>query len=372
MIGLDPEVGISTLRLWMAVGAAALIAAAAVLALARPQAWALQPALRNGALLLAAVLGTSLAWMFFDRPAQRDHEADRRSLEMRSEELSVRALAPGSALACLDALAGESVEVACEKALFASPESVAAAVSYAAARVALLSDMVAYEKRGGSDIEILLRPLRRSLETDRFGFLAHALAVRDGCSSRDCKALTLLRDASRVRANLSGSTLDRYIERYATNWAAPAASAAAEPPRTDPSPAASIPPGQRKVVVNIDFPTSASIPPISIMNPEPQPKPGSAAANAPNPSATSGNGGTPRRSRGKQAAVPPPEPANPDPVYLPAVPQAPPLPAPAGAPAPASAPPAPPPVASSGPGPAGNVASGVGAPVQLNPFAAPR
>ena len=122
-------------------------------------------------------------------------------------------------LACLDASAGESVEAACEKALFVSPASVASASSYVAARLTLLAGMVAYAGRGGSDIEPVLLPLRRSLEADRFGFVAHVLAVRDGCTSKNCKALALLHDPSRVRANLSAGTLDHYLDHYQELWA---------------------------------------------------------------------------------------------------------------------------------------------------------
>ena len=79
--------------------------------------------------------------------------------------------------------------------------------------------MAAYVKHGGRDIDGALLPLRHSLETDAYGFLAHALAVRDDCTSQNCKALDVLADASRVRANLSGQTLDRYLDRYLTAWA---------------------------------------------------------------------------------------------------------------------------------------------------------
>ena len=48
---------------------------------------------------------------------------------MSALELAARALVPGSALPCLDAIAGDVVEDACEKAIFASPEATAAAVS---------------------------------------------------------------------------------------------------------------------------------------------------------------------------------------------------------------------------------------------------
>ena len=45
------------------------------------------------------------------------HGADRRALELRAQELTARTLAPGSALACLDAVAGENVDAACESAV---------------------------------------------------------------------------------------------------------------------------------------------------------------------------------------------------------------------------------------------------------------
>ena len=307
-----------------------------------------------------------MVWALLGSPVAQDHGADRRALEMRAQELTARTLAPGSALACLDAVAGENVDAACEKALFASAATVAAATSYAAARLELLSDMAAYVKRGGRGIDGALLPLRHSLETDAYGFLAHALAVRDGCTSQNCKALDVLADAGRVRANLSGQTLDRYLDRYLTAWAqqpdgpAPVADAA---PQSQPTyqPGG---PGPRKVV-NIDFPTAASIPPVSIMNPEPGTKPTPAAAAArpiqirqrqlPQPHR--------RRRRKNRASRPPirrrklpaasPAPAavveQPDPVWTPAPPAQ---------------------AAATAPAPAANF-TGAG-PVQLTPFGSPQ
>ena len=237
----------------------------------------------------------------------RDRSAERRDLEMRAAELNAQSLAPGSPLACLNGLAGEDVEAACEKALFAAPATVAAATSYAAARLALLADMAAYIKRGGANIDSALLPLRRSLEADRFGFVAHVLAMRDGCTSDNCRALALLHDPSHVRANLSGQTLDRYLDRYLAAWAqspdVPLADA------TSPSSATGQPgaPGQRKVMVDIDFPTAASIPPVSIMNPEPPGPPAAAAvaaAVAGDPKAHDAQASSARRSR-RPAANPP-------------------------------------------------------------------
>jgi hypothetical protein len=348
MVGVDSEMASAVLRLWIAAGSAAVLVAICAVAFN-----GLRTNLaRTGVVVLGVVVGAAMIWALLGSPVAQDHGADRRALELRAQELTTRTLAPGSALACLDAVAGENVDGACEKALFASAATVAAASSYAAARLELLSDMATYVKHGGRDIDGALLPLRHSLETDSYGFVAHALAVRDGCTSQNCKALEVLRDPSRVRANLSGQTLDRYLDRYLTVWAlqpdgpAPVADATTQSqPTYQPGG-----PGPRKTV-NIDFPTAASIPAVSIMNPEPgtkpTPAPASAAANS-NPQAPAAAAASPppaKKSR-KQAANPPaqapaaaPAPAavveQPDPVWTP-VPPAPPAQAAATAPAPAA------------------------------------
>lgn len=292
MLGVDPEFGTSALRLWVAAGSAALLFLFCMLALFRAQ-----PSLpwRAGLVILSAIFGAAIAWASFDRSPSSDFSSDRRALEQRLAVLSAPALAPGSSLACLDALAGENVEAACEKALFTSPAIVASASSYVAARLTLLAAMTAYADRGGADIEYALTPLRRSLEADHFGFVAHVLAVRDACTIQTCKALALLRDPSRVRSNLGEQTLDRYLDRYQEAWA--------KPPEAPAEVAQVPPPGPRKLV-NADFPSAASIPPVSIMNPEPTGPvlPGVAAAAAANPNAQSSAPAS-RRSR-KQVANP--------------------------------------------------------------------
>jgi hypothetical protein len=288
------------------------------------------PVLRAGLVVVCAILGAAITWAFLDRGDLGNRGAERRAFEMRAEELSARVLAPGSPLACLDAVAGENVEAACEKALFASPASVASASSYAAARLTLLASMAAYAGRGGSNIDDVLLPLRRSLEVDRFGFLAHVLAVRDGCTNQNCKALAVLRDASRVRANLSAETLDRYLEHYLVLWAAAPDGAQAPSATAQPNTQ-----GPRKAV-SIDFPTAASIPAVSIMNPEPTGPvlPGVAAAAASNPNPQAAPSSVPHRAR-KQTSNPPapaavqavssgspaPEPIWPEPVPPPPSPQ---------------------------------------------------
>jgi hypothetical protein len=285
-----------------------------------------------------------MAWAFLAGAAVRDLSVERRNLEMRAAQLTAQVMAPGSPLACLDATAGDIVETACEKALFAAPATVAAASSYTAARMTLLSDAVVHVKAGGN-LDSVLPALRRALEADRFGFVAHTLAVRDGCSSSRCATLALLRDPERVRANLSAQTFDRYVEHYMPLWGQPSETPVADAaPGSTATLAASEPSagqGQKKFV-NIDFPSSASIPAVSIMNPEPKVAPANAAGEP--RGAASG-----RRSSRKTASPAPVATAPPAPTL---VPQAEPVWEPAVAPVPSPQPPSSPPQASAAQPPA--------------------
>jgi hypothetical protein len=337
MFGAEPEIG-SAVVLWLAAAAAALAVLICVLSFDWTRLGRFP---RAGVAAFGGAMAVTLAWAFVNGAGQRDQNAERRALELRAAALDVQALAPGSSLACLNGLSGANVEAACEKALFAAPATVAAGTAYVAARLALLQDVTAYLNHGGGDLDGIAAAQQRMLETDRFGFLAHMLALRDGCTSDNCKALALLRDPSRVRANIVDQTLDRYLDRYASAWnqqpqtpvADATPSATAEQPTASVQPTGASPPnvaGPRKSV-DIDFPSASSIPAVSIMNPEPKGGPAAAAAAAagaagadPNAQALS----SPKRARSKQAssapppaaAAPPPvAPANPiDPVWTPA------------------------------------------------------
>jgi hypothetical protein len=320
MLGFDSELGTSALRLWAAAGsAAALMTFVAFSLLWRPSTAPASRSLQAVLVLAPAALGAVMVWAFLGRGDLGNRGVERRALELRGEELGARALAPGSPLACLDGVAGEKVEVACEKALFATPASVAAASAYVAERLNLLSSMSNYAKRGGS-IEDVMAPLRRSLETDRFGFLAQVLATRDDCTSQSCKPLGVLHDPSHVRNNLGAGTLDHYLEHYLPVWAAASDGAAAEGAQLS-YPAAQSSAASAHKVVNADFPSAASIPAVSIMNPEPTKpaSPGAAAAvnaappaAAPHHSRKQANGGAPA-SQGAATTEPiwpePPPPA---------------------------------------------------------------
>lgn len=352
LLGIDPEIGISAFRLWIAAGAAAVLVAVVALSLVRLQANLLDTVARVAAVAFAAGLGGLISWAFLG--AARDQGFERRALEMRAQQLAAQALAPGSPLACLDSLTGETVQTACEKALFAAPATVATGISFVAARFALLGEIAAYKKRGDAAIENALLPLQRALEADPFGFLAHVLALRDGCTGDNCKALELLHDPTHVRTNLIAGTLDQYIERYREEWAKAVVAEAMDVLPGTAAAAAGNPPGQRKVTVNIDFPSAASIPPVSIMNSEPKaPAPAAAAGSgAPGSNGAGSSGRQVRKNGGGQGAAKPTTTEQTDPVWTPAPPT--PAPAPAHS-APANA----------------NAAPPGTAPVQLSPFGSP-
>lgn len=192
------------------------------------------------------------------------------------------------ALACVDDLAGDMVLAACEKALFSSPETVAAAVSYASARLARLTalgDVAAADKQMTPE----LNRLRRAIERDRYGLIAYVLSSQDRCQPTDCAAFRSLTDSSRIAANIGDHLYETTLTRYAPSWGGlpmtagagpvPAAAAGATLPVPGATPAlAGVTEAPSGKPTDIDFPTSASIPPVSIMT-EPTPaKPAAAAA----------------------------------------------------------------------------------------------
>jgi hypothetical protein len=212
-----------------------------------------------------------------DRMAQDDRAAERRALTQRDAALTARALAPGSALACLDGAAGDAVENACEKTVFAGPQSAAAAVAYMTARLTLLSDGLVFARRRDPGFAAKFSGLRRAIELDRFGIAAHVLAVRDGCTAERCAAFALLGDADVIKANLKAQVFDQYVSRYAADWnkTQPETGAGTAPMAERTPPAAPVAglseaPAKTPLSSKYDFPSADSIPPVSIMNAEPK------------------------------------------------------------------------------------------------------
>ena len=190
--------------------------------------------------------------------------AEQHALELSALELAMRALVPGSALPCLDAIAGDVVEDACEKAIFAGPEATAAAVSYVAAQLTLLASVGDRARRTAP--RLWAAQLLRAIQADRFGIAAHVLSVSGGCTPDQCDALALLHDASRVKANLAERPFDTLIKRYAAGW--PPVSNRSLVSNPPPATTTGAPGAAAKSVSNLYFPSSSSIPPINIMTAE--------------------------------------------------------------------------------------------------------
>jgi hypothetical protein len=243
-----------------------------------------------------------------DRLAVNERMAEQRDFRQRDSQLSISAIAPGSPLACLDGVAGEQVENACERAIFADAQSAARAVAYVTARLSLLADVSAVAQRGDRDLLAVFANARRAIELDRYGIAAHVLAVRDGCTTDRCAAFSMFQDTGALKANLKVRAFDTYVARYASAWSK------SEPPdeRTPQASGASLPPvastgeaaAPHPVDSRYDFPSAASIPPVSIMNAEPPP-PKEGAANAPTGEKPAGNPPVPPKRPQTQAASPP-------------------------------------------------------------------
>ncbi|WP_291865091.1 hypothetical protein [Bradyrhizobium sp.] len=184
------------------------------------------------------------------------------------------------ALSCIDELAGEAVLTACEKSLFGSAESTAAALSYAAAqitRLTSLGDVASANK----DLKPELQALRRAVERDRYGLMAYVLIARDRCTPSNCPAFRSLTDRQQLVSNMDERVYDGLVMRYSASWNASPPTAAAPIAALAPS----MPTGKP---TNADFPSAASTPPVNIMTPEPTtapaPRAPAALANAPLPS----------------------------------------------------------------------------------------
>lgn len=215
----------------------------------------------NGALAVIALLAIGIAASLTVRGAAPTARPMELIAEARVPPAARTAALP--ALSCLDGLAGESVEAACEQAVFATPDSAAAALSYASAQMSQVAADASHRSQTPDQ-----QLLKRTVERDRFGLVAQVLSVRERCGSADCAFFRLLSDPSRIRANIEEKLYDTLVARHSLAWnAAQMPGAAAAVPN--------VPTGKPNTV---DYPTSESIPSVSIMTPEPSATPAPSAA----------------------------------------------------------------------------------------------
>jgi hypothetical protein len=308
--------------MWLTVGAAGFFGIIVFITLLRAE-----KSVANGALTVIALLAIGIAVASTIRgvvPDVRGEPAEPHS----SPRLSVAL----PALSCIDDLAGDAVLAACEKALFGSPESAAAAVSYAASQIARLIALGDVAETN-ANISTEMQAVRRAVERDRFGLMAQALVARDRCTPSDCAAFRSLKDFHQIVSNMNGRVYDGLIARYAPSWNEPTSAAPVAAPLATLPP--SVPTGKP---TNAEFPTSTSIPPVSIMTPEPsappatRPPAASSVANVPLPSPRPTSTAAPAPTAAKKQPASKSARAS-TPVQL-----APAAPAPAAAPAPPAAP----------------------------------
>ncbi len=244
-----------TLPMWLTVAAAGFFAIVLLVTLFRAER-----SVANGALTVITLLAIGIAVATMMRASGEG--SARQAADIGSSIHSTAAL---PALSCLDGLAGESVENACEKALFASADSAAAAVSYTAAQVTRLAS---FGKVAAADKVMTpeLNALRRTIERDRFGLVAHVLMTRDGCSlSAPCPFFQSLTNSAQISSNMTDKVYDGLVDQHVAAWSAPpVATGSAGAPLAA---LGTVQPTGRPV--SGDFPSAASIPPISIMSPEP-------------------------------------------------------------------------------------------------------
>jgi hypothetical protein len=254
-----------TFPVWLTLAAAGFFGIIVLITLLRAE-----KSVANGALTVITLLAIGVAVA----ATIRGFGPDGQGASSQARSVQPASLTP-PALACIDDLAGDAVLNACEKTLFGSADTAAAAVTYAAAQISRLTafgDLAIAERSTTTE----LQALRRAVERDRFGLMAYVLMARDHCTPSICPAFRSLADSHQVAANMDDRVYENLITRYAPSWNAPAPPAgagliAALPP--------SVPTGKP---TNAEFPSAASTPPVNIMTPEP----GTASAAKPPAGAT--------------------------------------------------------------------------------------
>jgi hypothetical protein len=294
--------------MWLTLVAAGFFAIIAVITLLRAE-----KSVANGALTVITLLAVGVALAATARGFSSANSGT--AEDVGSSPLT----ASLPALACIDDLAGEAVLTACEKAVFGSPESTAAALSYAARQITRLTgfgDVAAANKNLTPEFDAL----RRAVEHDRYGLMAEVLVARDHCTVSDCAVFKSLTDRRRIASNIDERTYNGLVARYSAIWNMPPAPAAA--------PVAALIPGvPTGKPTNAEFPSASSTPPVSIMTPEPgatasASRSATPPSNAPTPAARPTPAASPTLAAAKKQAAPKPA-RTPTPVPITPAPAAP-------------------------------------------------
>lgn len=253
-ISLDQTWRSPAFPMWLTLAAAGFFGLIVLITLLRAE-----KSVANGALTVITLLAVGIAVASTLRgygPA-----ATHGAVENPSSQMTAAGSLP--ALACIDDIAGDAVEQACEKVLFGSAESTAAAVNHTAAmisRLTALGDAASAQPTMTPE----MKALRRAVEHDRYGLVAQVLLARDRCTPTECPAYRSLTDNHQIITNMDEHTYDALVARYAPSWNLPQVATALAAPGSMLGAAA--PTGRP---TNAEFPSAANTPPVSIMTPEP-------------------------------------------------------------------------------------------------------
>jgi hypothetical protein len=281
-----------TFPMWLTLAAAGFFGIIVLITLLRAE-----KSVANGALTVITLAAIGIAVAATYRGFGPDGQGG--SAQIRNVQ-PVRAGLPQ--LSCIDDLAGDAVLNACERTLFGSAESAAAAVAYAASLVTQLVDAGDAATVGKNATSEFLA-LRRAVERDRYGLIAYVLMARDHCSPQACLAFRSLADSRQVATNMDEHAYENLITRYASSWNGPPQAMAGAGAGLIASLPPTMPTGKP---TNAEFPTAASTPAVSIMAPEPGPgaaKPAAAAPVAPAPRAAATGTASPAPAAPKKQAA---------------------------------------------------------------------
>lgn len=285
-----------TFPMWLTLAAAGFFGLIVLITLLRAE-----KSVANGALTVITLLAIGIAVAAtirgFGPGGQGTVSAQTRNVQ------PVRAGLPQ--LSCIDDLAGEAVLSACEKVLFGSAESSAAAVAYAASLITQLTDAGDAAAVKNPSSEFLA--LRRAVERDRYGLMAYVLTARDHCTPQGCPVFRSLGDSRQIAVNMDDHVYENLITRYTSSWNAPPQAQVAGGTGMGAGLIAGMPPSMPTgKPTNAEFPTSASTPAVSIMAPEPGPgakPPAAVRAPAPSPAPAAAAAAPPPAAPKKQAAA---------------------------------------------------------------------
>jgi hypothetical protein len=133
-------------------------------------------------------------------------------------------------LGCLNVSVTPLLDEACEKQIFAEPGRLASAVGMTAERIALLADATNFAQREPAFLD-RFEHLRKSLESDPYGLVAHVFAIEHKCIPDSCTRFRFLKDTDKIKTNLTERKFDGLLAKYSPAWAnTPPANTSVTPP----------------------------------------------------------------------------------------------------------------------------------------------